>query len=473
MKRYIVRQIGQNKGAPRVYLDLPELAQAGFEPGKTYNRVFKEDEKRITLSVEPNGTHVVSKKERTGKADLSIIDINSSEALKMFEGMQAVRIVLDNNKVHILPLASESKRIERLQRLKQNLDSGEISTASLSHGGGVLDHAAHTGLKSAGVNARLAMANEIDESLLAHASEHNDIWDANTIGIAAPMQELVQDDWAMRKLPKVDLLAAGIPCSGASQAGKSKRGLSMMEDHPEVGGLMASAIMVINRIQPAVCVIENVEGYAHSASAQILRHYLRDAGYDVQETVLGAQDFGCLENRVRWFLVAATRGIEIDLQSLAPILRPVHTLAEMLDDIAEDAPDWRTFDYLKVKEGRDAAKGNSFAMQTVSPTSTSVPVLRKGYAKGGSTDPLLVRPSNPDLLRQLTVAEHARIKGVPPSLVEGLSKTDGHILLGQGIAYAPVEALFRRIGECLMKWKASFDSQHTQSIGYSLMRATG
>ena len=136
-----------------------------------------------------------------------------------------------------MPIASEMKRVERLKRLRENLDAGVVKTAGISFGGGVLDHAAHTGLGDAGIDSTLAMANEIDEGLLNHASEHNDIWSASTIGIAAPMQELVQDYAAMHRLPQVDVFCGGVPCSGASQAGKSKRGLSKMEDHPLVGHL--------------------------------------------------------------------------------------------------------------------------------------------------------------------------------------------------------------------------------------------
>jgi DNA (cytosine-5)-methyltransferase 1 len=473
MKRYIVRKLGVSKGCPRVYLDIDAMAGSGFLPGKTYTRHVDEEGRRLTLTVEPNGNYVVCKKSRSDGSELPIIDIHSSEALKMFEGLMAVRIVLQENTIHILPIASEVKRVERLKRLKAHLDDDGLTTAGLSFGGGVPDHAAHVGLKDCGLDATLTMAIEIDEELLNHAVAHNDVWNTNTIAIAAPMQELVQDDAAMAKLPRCDILAAGIPCSGASQAGKSKRKIDMMELHPEVGHLMASAIMVINRIQPAVIVIENVAPYSETASAQILRQHLRDSGYDVQETTLGAHDFGCLENRVRWFL-AATRGIDIDLKGLVPVVHPVPVLGDVLENIEASADNWRTFDYLKTKEVRDAAKGSSFAMQVVTPASTSCPTLRKGYAKSGSTDPLLAHPTDPNLLRQLTVKEHARIKQVPAHLVEGLSATAGHILLGQGIAYAPVRALFKRIGASLVQWKESLNGVvQQQNIGYNLMRATG
>jgi DNA (cytosine-5)-methyltransferase 1 len=271
----------------------------------------------------------------------------------------------------------------------------------------------------------------------------------------------------------VDIFCGGIPCSGASRAGKSKRGLSMMEDHPVVGHLVASALMLITRVNPAVVVIENVPGYSSSASAQILRHHLRDSGYVVQETTLAASEFGCLENRVRWFLVAATRGIEMDLSCLVPAVREVKRLGSVLDPIEPDSSLWRTFDYLKAKEVRDAAKGNGFGMQIVSPSSTICPTLRKGIAKCGSTDPLLAHPTDPDLLRPFTVAEHARIKEVPEHLVEGLSKTDGHALLGQGVAYSPVKALFKRIGESILRWKQGAAAKQRPMQVSNLLQAVG
>lgn len=469
---YIVRKIGQNKGRPRVWLEMASMSLAGFTPGKTYSREVDAASKRITLTVKPNAAYLVSKKEKGGKT-LPVIDISSSELLSSFEGMEAVRVVIEEGKIHILPLASEVNRVSRLEKLRDHLEKGEITTAGVSFGGGVLDHAAHSGLAEAGISTKLAMANEIDEDLLNHASDKNDVWQDQTIALACPMQEMVQDAALMSRLKPVDVLAMGIPCSGASKAGKSKRGIAMMEDHPEVGHLAAAALMVINRIQPGVIVIENVESYSTTASAQILRQQLRDSGYDIQEKVLSAKEFGCIENRVRWFMVAATRGLSIDLEKLEPTLVPVRKLGEFLEPMALDAEDWRTFDYLKTKEVRDAAKGNGFAMQIVTPESTSCPVIRKGYHKGGSTDPLVQHPENADLLRLMTVKEHARIKGVPEHLVDDMSKTDGHILLGQGIAYEPVKALFKRIGESLIAWKEKAESITAPSLGYSLKLATG
>ncbi|UUZ66237.1 hypothetical protein LP417_35060 (plasmid) [Polaromonas sp. P1-6] len=222
-KRYLVRQIGEGKGRPRVYLDMPDLERAGFTPGKCYKRDVSLESKRITLTLVPNGDYVVCKKEKGGK-QWPVIDLHSADALKPFEGMEAVRIVLDEDRIHILPLASEAKRAERLARMSRNLEAGALHTAGAAFGGGVLDHAAHTGLHASGIHAKLVMANEIDEGLLDHAQSYNDCVLSDTTLISAPMQELVQDEWAMNRLPKADLLCMGIPCSGARALQDARNG---------------------------------------------------------------------------------------------------------------------------------------------------------------------------------------------------------------------------------------------------------
>lgn len=278
----------------------------------------------------------------------------------------------------------------------------------------------------------------------------------------------------MARIPKASFFCCGVSCSGSSRAGKSKRGLTKMEDHPQVGHLVASVIMLINRINPAVVLIENTPEYEASGSAAILRQHLRDSAYDVQEMTLKASDFGCMENRVRWFLVAAARGLNLNLDGLAPPAVAVRRLGDLLDDVPDDSPEWRTFSYLCDKEERDKAKGNGFAMQIVTPESTQVPVIRKGYIKSGSTDPLLAHPSDPSLMRLLSVAEHARVKDIPDHLAAGMTKTAGHAMLGQSIAYRVVVALFERIGQELQRWKDSRATTATaQQLGYSLRLATG
>lgn len=226
----------------------------------------------------------------------------------------------------------------------------------------------------------------------------------------------------------------------------------MMEEHPQVGHLVHAALVLIARMQPAALVLENVTEYARSASAQLMRHQLADMGYQVEEFVLKARDFGALENRIRWALVATSVGIPLlgEMSTWSNTHQaPSAKLADLLDPVDDDDPSWSGMHYLKQKQERDVAAGKGFLMQLVTPDATQVPTIRKHYNKGGSTDPYLQHPRKPGLMRKFTPGEHARIKGVPAELVAGMSATGAHEALGQGIVVAPFKALFARLGECM------------------------
>lgn len=448
-----IKNVGRRGGRPRIYLDGVQAARTGFSPGEAFDLDI--DGQRITLVKRDDGTRTVSSRTRRGKTN-PVIDINSAEDLAIFEGMDCVRVIVTPNAVHLLPLASEIKRVARLDRLRAKLREGQaLQIGSLSHGGGVLTHAIHSGMQKAGVACTLAMANEIREDLLVQAIEHNDAWNEQTMALALPMQELVQDDWLMSKLPQLELLEMGLPCSGASKAGKASNGLALMEAHEHVGHLVAAAIAIINRTQPTALLLENVVDYSSSGSAFILRHTLRDMGYDVHEAIIKGKDFGCIEGRVRWALVAVTRGMAFDMTDIEPPVVVVRKVDDIIDkSIPLDDPRWRAVSYLKDKMSRDRDKGSNFKMQFIDVNASTFPVLRRGYHKGGSTDPRLPHPENPELSRLLTKEEHAAGKDIPVHLIDEASESLACELLGQSVNYLPFEALGERIGACVLAFGA-------------------
>ena len=441
--------MGSHRGRPRLFLDGLQAVRAGFSPGNRFD--VEVCGQRVVITHNRDGSRVVSSRKK-GETDTPVVDINSAELLAVFNGMDAIRVVVGRDRVYLLPLASQAKKVERVQRLMGKLATGAALTAgSIAHGGGVLAHAVHTGLRDAGIECDLAFANELRDDLLEQAHAHNDVWSDETAALALPMQELAQDEWLLANLPKLEVLEMGLPCSGASIAGHTKKGLRKMEDHEQVGHLVYSALVIISKTNPAVVLLENVPRYADTASAAILRAQFKDMGYKTAEFLLDGQDFGALEKRIRWCMVATTVGVEISFEDLAPAVRLVRQLSEVVDPgIGLDDPSWREVQYLKDKEVRNAAVGDRFKMQFVDETSTTVPTLRRHYNKGGSSDPRLRHPERPELSRLLTPLEHAGVKGVPPELIAGLPRTTAHELLGQGIAYEPFRAAGERIGQALL-----------------------
>lgn len=305
----------------------------------------------------------------------------------------------------------------------------------------------------------------IRPELLEHAAIHNDAWNENTKTFAAPMQELAFDERGLAEIPRVDILEMGLPCSGASPAGLAKGGLSRPEAHPEVGHLVVSALVILNKTNAAVVILENVPNYAQTASADILRTQLKDMGYVTHERILNGKQWGSLENRDRWCMVAVTQGIEFDFEQLCPPEIQVRKLGEVLEDVALDDPSWSRMQGLKDKQVRDMAAGKGFKMQVFNESSEHIGTITKGYAKIRSTDPKIAHPEDPELLRQLTPIEHARVKNVPEHLVDGLCVTTAHEVLGQGIVYPPFEALGQHVGQALGRFGGLKGAPQGSGIG--------
>lgn len=446
MKTYETAEIGvrRNKGAPRIWLDGERLTNAGFPPGQRYTLVVAD--RKVTLTVDEDGSRVVTA-HRKNERELPVIDLNSFKAIGCFEGLDRVRVILDKDEIRLMPLASQEKATERLERLQGRLQDGlPLRSGSFCHGGGVLAKALKDGLADAGITTSLVVANDIDREVLFHASELNPAWNDETLAIAAPMQEIVTDDELMDRIGKIEFLEAGIPCTGASLSGRAKKHLSMAEADRNAGHLVVPFLELVRRLQPAVAVVENVPPYANTASAHLIRHILEDWGYTVTEAILPAQEFNCLEDRKRVCFVAVTAGLSFDVSQIQRPAPKTIRLADVMEDIGPDDERWRSYDYLQKKEERDIAAGKGFRRQLLTPADTRVGTIGSGYYKARSTEPFIAHPAEGDgRSRLLTAKEHARVKGIDPLLIEGKSETRAHMMLGNSVC-APV---FRAVGKAI------------------------
>jgi DNA (cytosine-5)-methyltransferase 1 len=451
---YYVKKLSENRGRPRIYLDGLQAARAGFVPGDAYD-IRIEEGVSVTLYKNPDGSRTVSgrKNRKTGERTTPVIDVESEKILEMFSGMDEVRMIVrpDVEEVVFLPKASEQAKKERLDRLWNAISKNEeILVGSLTHGLGILAKSIHDGLIEAGLKPTLALANELREDLLDLARQHNPAWSPRTMGIAAPMQELIQDQWLMNKIPKLHFLDLSLPCSGASKAGHTKNKLEMMEQHEHVGHLVFAALVIISKVQPAVLLLENVPQYAKSASAEILRKQLTDMGYDIHEAVVNGYDAGCLEARERWCLVATTKGLTFDFDQLYPPVEVRTKVGDILDDVPLDSSRWRTNEGLLAKEKRDIEDGKGFRLPIVTEESTKVPTIRKHYQKAGSCDVQVQHPTDPDRARLFTGPEHLRIKGISPELFgEDASDAIIHQAAGQAVQPPVFIPIAKRIGETM------------------------
>lgn len=444
----VYTKLGKHKGKKRLWLEGERLARAGVEPGQRFELSVVERSgkagKGVLLRFASTGSRKVSRRLRGGQ-ELPVIDVLAGDLIRAFGDVDRVRVVIRPGSIEVTVHHQERATAERTIRLLDRLqEAAPLLMGSIAHGGGVLDHALHHGLERAGIPVELAFANEVEGDYLEASIANNPIWNDRAIAIEAPMQDV---EW--RKLPAVDILAAGLPCTGASLSGRAKNRLARAEEHETAGPLFVAFIAAIQVLRPSVVVLENVPQYGATASMTVIRSVLRSLDYELHETVLDGHQLGALERRNRYCLVATNRELPFSFEGLQAIKEREPRVADVLDDVPLEDPRWRDYSYLAAKETRDRASGKGFRRQLLDGSEDGLGTIGRGYAKARSTEPFIRHPSEPGKSRLLTPAEHARVKGVPESLIARLSATRAHEILGQSVTHSAFEAVGMRLGQAL------------------------
>ncbi len=437
-------KLGEARGNSRIWVEGKRLERGGFTAGVKYQ--MTQQGGKLALVAAQDGQYTVSRRERNGKIT-PIIDLNNAEITQLFEGVKMLRILILEGRIIISAHHQEQRVAEREERLLAKLANGtKLAMGSLFHGGGVADKAMHSGFKKAGIASSVTLAVEIESTYIESSLANNpELWDDNSLIINGGIQTI---DMNKTLDIQCDVLFAGVPCTGASKAGRSKNGITMAEEHEAAGAMFFHFLQFVQRLNPAIVVIENVVEYQNTASMTVIRSVLGSLGYNLSERTMNGNEFGALENRNRLCVVATSAGLDaIDLEKVTPLQDKPETLAAILEDVALDDPMWKSYDYLAEKEKRDIAAGKGFRRQLLDSSAESCGTIGAGYAKVRSTEPQLVHPTNPELSRIFTPAEHAAVKGIPASTVAGLSATRAHEVLGQSVIFPLFEAVAAYIGK--------------------------
>ncbi|MCU7879568.1 MAG: DNA cytosine methyltransferase [Candidatus Thiodiazotropha sp. (ex Lucinoma aequizonata)] len=68
---------------------------------------------------------------------------------------------------------------------------------------------------------------------------------------------------------------------------------------------------MIQQSQPALLILENVKHYQNTVSMQVIRDVLSFLGYTLHETTLKGGDFGAIDGRERFYMMAASDDLPI------------------------------------------------------------------------------------------------------------------------------------------------------------------
>lgn len=435
MTTIVNTKIGMSRDVPRIWLEGYKLVRAGLKIGSKYGLIkgdadsehleFKEVDADFT-----GPAFSVSKRERNG-ITTPLIEIRTNLLKTVFKNIERVKVAIRLGRILVTPNYIETRIRERITRLMTKLRNKEkLGVLSLFHGGGVIDKALHSGLRRVGLDSFVQVGVELDSDYLDCSLRNNpEIWSEYSIAICSDIRDVNFG----RNAPQADICIAGIPCTSSSKAGRAKNKNKIIEEHETAGTLFMDFLEAVKATNPAIIELENVVEYSNSTGMAVIRSVLSSLGYVLYEGVLTGSDFGALEDRRRMVVIAITRGldIEFDFSKLRSVKQKEAMLSDVLEDIPLDSGLWKPFEYLAKKEVRDKAAGKNFARQLLTGKEPTCGTIGRGYSRCRSTEPFILHPTNPQLSRLLTPSEHARVKGVPLEVINGLSNTTANEVLGQ------------------------------------------
>lgn len=446
-------KIGEARKVARLWLEGSKLAHAGVKIGARYSIAPHRASNRIELrEVDERyqgDTFTVSSRTLNGVVR-PLFEIRTNVLREVFENVETVRVAIRDGRIVVTANHIISKIRERVARLMTKLRDGtELAVCSLFHGGGVLDKALHDGMNRAGVRSFVQVAVEQDSWYLDASLRNNtELWRAESVAICSDIRHV---NWQHNPVA-CDVLALGLPCTGLSRSGIVKNKLTCGEEHSEAGALFVDFLDAVKAVNPAIVELECVPELQTSVSMIVIRSVLDSLGYDLHEAVLDGSEFGALERRKRFVAVAITRGLPagFSLEALQPVKEKESSINDVLEPIAVDSPLWKPYAHLEEKAARDAEAKKGFAQrQLLTGIEGFCKTIGRHYAKGRSTEPFLMHPTVPGLLRLFTATEHARIKGIPLSVIQGESETGAHEILGQAVIYPQFVSLGVALGEYL------------------------
>jgi DNA (cytosine-5)-methyltransferase 1 len=404
-ERISTLKVGENKGAPRVWLEGQYLLRADFAPGRLLSATFEPD--RVVIRLAEDGARKVSSK---GGGAVPVIDLNTSQLRDALGAVDQVQVKITTGEIVITPTRTARKIAARVRNGK---------SADVFAGGGTLSEAA----KQAGFQPIWAVE---------RSEKYADVYEANNPGVRM-INACVSDVYAtgpdgVARDP-IELLCLGIPCEPYSAKRRNQPGTKLPPEAHELGDMVFWALKIIDAANPHSVLCEEVPGFLESGAGHIFVNALRRMGYTVSTQVIDPTDHGSLTGRKRAVIVATTGDA---FEWPAPIPND-QTLGDVLDPDAGGWFDRESKGWLFAHWDKQTEKGNGFAPTPLTPDARKIGTISKRYFAIQGDGQVIAHPTKPGTVRQFTLSEVKRIHGVRADYYLGDSKTTAGEILGQGV----------------------------------------
>lgn len=139
-----------------------------------------------------------------------------------------------------------------------------------------------------------------------------------------------------RNIKTVDIILGGPPCQAYSMAGRARKN---MDGDPR-NTLYKLYFQALERYHPTMFVFENVPGLLTAGSGSYLENIISgfcERGYEVEQQILNASEYGVLQNRRRIILIGWRQGTDHKYPELKAFEKR-YKVASIFEDLPELIP---------------------------------------------------------------------------------------------------------------------------------------
>lgn len=435
----ITKELGivRTGGARKIRLSTNFLPLMGFEAGRRHSVEVLPHLEGIRIAFDTDGPQKVYSrqyKSRRNNPFETLIEVGSQSVLDAaLPGYtERLHFTMRHGEIFVRPLANRTFSIRR--RLAKEADPFNAMVAM-----------------TGGIDVRCLMDTgfRIRAVLEFRPQELRDMRDLSETGVLTVLansrpqyvfnEDISTVDWrrvatTMEGAPQFGVAHISLQCDDYSTAKARSLKLRSEEDLSTSRDLVYDALRMIETINPAVAVIEQVRGFSNSEEGRLLRIKLRKWGYFLSEAVLKGTDFGGLTGRERFYTVASVfPGFEMPRVAGGNPSALWSQIEPYLDGCRDVSNTKALIAGLETGRARMITKDSLFSK-----------VILKSQARGAKDSLRIETPDGRYLMPSLELLQH--LQGIPKdfdfSSVSGEQCTEQ---IGQSIEYPMHEAVCRAV----------------------------
>ncbi len=286
------------------------LPLMGFEPGQRIITVPSMDG-GFTVRVANDGPLQVHsrqyKRTRANNPLEAVVEFASKSLLKSTfpPGTERFHVQMRHGDLRVRPIAN------RVFNIRKRYQGHDPLRALVALTGGVDIHC----LAKAGIHTDIVLEYRPDEARDISAGRTlTEVNALNTLRNGTPRVLINEDIYDLDPMRLKALVGEGDPvgimhlslqCDDFSTAKSASLKQKSLDDNSSTLDMVYPALRAIETLEPPMVVVENVRGFQTSHAGQIMCSMLRRFGYHISEQVLNGRDYGGVQNRTRYYLVAS------------------------------------------------------------------------------------------------------------------------------------------------------------------------